>query len=430
MEYCSCKDCGNSISRNAIRCRSCAYRIRNLSKKINKKCTDCGKKIGRRSNRCVDCNKKFSAGAPRKCRYCDNQLTDYRSEQCFKCFTIYVASSEEFKNNKIVVSRERALANWKDNEARKNITSEKMKKFWEDAKNRENMLKSTSDPKLGGASKLQNSFEDELFIYGFIKNMKVGNYLIDYCNKFYKIAIEINGDYWHCNPADGWEAEDLHPHLNKTAQEIWDKDAKRIKELTSMGYKVIIIWEASIKVGQLSFEKMMSDLNIKANIIDKYKGWSSEKILEDLTQYRLKYSVCIENWQYNYNLGTCIRAANAFGAKEVFYIGNKKIDDRSSVGTKHWVDFKYLQSLDQLIDLKKKYVLVSMDNLEGAQDISKFDWPENSLIILGNEANGISKEVLKISDYVVSIPQRGSVRSLNVTTAAGIAMYSYLQQHG
>lgn len=425
----SCIDCNANIAPKSQRCRSCASRIKHLTKKKQNFCADCGVEIKRNSARCVPCYKKIVAGPIVKCRFCDAKLVNVRSKQCFDCFQKYVASDPEFKKKKSIKSREVALRSWENNQIRKDLTSERTKLLWKEEKSRANLLSKIADSKLGQTSRLQDQFEDELFTYGFIKNMTVGNYLIDYCNKFHKIAIEINGDYWHCNPKDGWSEDDVHPHLKKTAQEIWKKDLARINDLKGMGYKVIVIWESDIKAGQFEIEKLMDSLNIRSNLVDKYKGISTEKILEDLKKNRFKYSICIENWQYNYNLGTCIRAANAFGAKEVFYVGKKKIDDRSSVGTKHWVDFKHLKSLKDLISLKKDYSFVALDNVDGSQEINKFDWPENSLIILGNEANGISEEVLKISDYVVSIPQFGSVRSLNVTSAAGIAMYSYLQQY-
>ena len=54
-----------------------------------------------------------------------------------------------------------------------------------------------------------------------------------------------------------------------------------------------------------------------------------------------------------------------------------------------------------------------------------FVWPENSLMIFGEEGIGLSDEMLSLADHIVSITQYGSVRSMNVGTTSGIAMYDY-----
>ena len=46
-------------------------------------------------------------------------------------------------------------------------------------------------------------------------------------------------------------------------------------------------------------------------------------------------------------------------------------------------------------------------------------------MIFGEEGLGLTKEILELADYVVSIKQYGSVRSMNVGTTSGIAMYDY-----
>ena len=57
-----------------------------------------------------------------------------------------------------------------------------------------------------------------------------------------------------------------------------------------------------------------------------------------------------------------------------------------------------------------------------------FEWPENSLMIFGEEGIGISEEMMSLADHVVSITQYGSVRSMNVGTTSGIAMYDYTRK--
>jgi tRNA G18 (ribose-2'-O)-methylase SpoU len=165
------------------------------------------------------------------------------------------------------------------------------------------------------------------------------------------------------------------------------------------------------------------------NVIDKYKGLSTHLIREDLQKNAHQFAVMMEHWRGDFNIGTMIRNANAFNAKEVFYYGKKKYDRRGAVGTQHYVNLRYLSSPDVLVSLKSDYIFVCLDNnIEGAVPMEDFIWPENSLMIFGEEGPGITKSTLDLADHVISIKQYGSVRSLNVGTASGIAMYDYLNK--
>lgn len=73
-----------------------------------------------------------------------------------------------------------------------------------------------------------------------VVNVNNKTYYIDftYNNK----AIEFFGDYWHANP-DVYNADVVMPTMHKTSETIWQQDKQRIADLTSIGYKVLVIWE-------------------------------------------------------------------------------------------------------------------------------------------------------------------------------------------
>lgn len=59
-----------------------------------------------------------------------------------------------------------------------------------------------------------------------------------------RIIVEFYGDYWHCNPSVGkYAPEFVHHKKLKTAQEIWDEDARRERDLRALDYDVIVVWE-------------------------------------------------------------------------------------------------------------------------------------------------------------------------------------------
>ncbi len=165
------------------------------------------------------------------------------------------------------------------------------------------------------------------------------------------------------------------------------------------------------------------------NVTNKYKGWMEDLIKDDLDKKAFPYACLMEQWQGDFNIGTMVRNANAFGAKEVFYIGDRrKWDRRGSVGTYKYTTVNYLESFEALKELKKEYTLVGVDNIPELNPItlSKFEWKPKSLIIFGEEGVGLTPEMQKLCDSVVEIPMFGSVRSLNAGSSSAIILHDYV----
>ena len=169
----------------------------------------------------------------------------------------------------------------------------------------------------------------------------------------------------------------------------------------------------------------------KRNVVDKYKNWPTEDIKKDLQRNANPFAVCMEHWQGDFNISTLIRNANAFNAEKVYYLGKKRFDRRGTVGSHHYVDLVFLDNnIAGLQNLKNKYTIVAVDNnVSNTQKLNEFDWlsiEKPPLMLFGEEGVGLTTEALNLSQYVVEIPQFGSVRSLNVGTCSGILMYSYM----
>jgi len=169
----------------------------------------------------------------------------------------------------------------------------------------------------------------------------------------------------------------------------------------------------------------------KRNVADRFKNASVEEIRETLRETAFDYAVLMEHWKGDFNISTMVRNANAFNAKEVFYIGKKRWDRRGAVGTHHYTPLNHISTLEDVLALKEKYTFVAFDNNVEKYDIAKlddFEWDrleKPPLMIFGEEGEGVTSTLMEWSDYVVEIPQYGSVRSLNVGTSSGIVMYDY-----
>jgi tRNA G18 (ribose-2'-O)-methylase SpoU len=165
------------------------------------------------------------------------------------------------------------------------------------------------------------------------------------------------------------------------------------------------------------------------NVIDKYKSWDIQQIKQDVQEHTLPYAVLMQHIGGDYNISTLVRNANAFGVRRVYYYGRKKWDRRGSVGTHHYTDLIHIDSLKGVESLKSTYHIVGIENnLPEAKDISEFVARPDTLFVFGEEGSGIQKEILDLCDEIVYIPQRGSVRSLNVGTCSGIVMNDYVNK--
>lgn len=99
--------------------------------------------------------------------------------------------------------------------------------------------------KIGYISKGQREVYEILLsnnLIGFVLDGILENMKIDVINYDKKIAIEYNGDYYHCNPRT-WKPDDYNKSIKMTASEKWANDRKRRFGLLNRGYRVIVIWE-------------------------------------------------------------------------------------------------------------------------------------------------------------------------------------------
>ena len=104
-------------------------------------------------------------------------------------------------------------------------------------------------------SKLEKQFLFELEQKGYISNKQISKYTVDYVNESTKHIIEINGDYWHCNPKL-FKSDYYNSSIGMTAFEKWKYDEERKKYLENLGYSVTILWESDLKSNKSTIHKL------------------------------------------------------------------------------------------------------------------------------------------------------------------------------
>jgi len=128
------------------------------------------------------------------------------------------------------------------------------------------------------------------------------------------------------------------------------------------------------------------------------------------------------------NLGTILRSADAFNVNEI--ICSKGTVERynpkvvqASMGSIFRIPMQYVELESYLRDKGKDYTIYTASM--GGVDIfdQKMEYP--MMLVLGNESNGISKEVMSIANYQISIPISENVESLNVSIACSILLFEF-----
>lgn len=171
------------------------------------------------------------------------------------------------------------------------------------------------------------------------------------------------------------------------------------------------------------------DTNDTRNVINKYKGMPLEEIVADLDKNGIDLEIALDNVTRDYNMGTIIRSANAFGVRHVHIIGSKQWNKRGAMMTDKYLHVHYHATPQEFKYAINHTPLVAVDNTPGSLPLSKANIPKKAILLFGAEGPGIQDELLNMSQQIVCIEQFGSTRSINVGVAAGIVMYAWLQNH-
>lgn len=169
----------------------------------------------------------------------------------------------------------------------------------------------------------------------------------------------------------------------------------------------------------------------RRNVVDRYRYWSHDAIVSDLDQHPVPLEVAIENWEHDFNIGTVVRNANAFGVRHVHIIGRRRWNRRGAMVTDRYLHVHHHTDVDSLLERVREIdlALVGIDNVDGATPLETSPLPRRCLLLFGSEGHGVSREARGAVDELREITMYGSTRSLNAGVASGIAMYAWSIAH-
>jgi tRNA G18 (ribose-2'-O)-methylase SpoU len=166
------------------------------------------------------------------------------------------------------------------------------------------------------------------------------------------------------------------------------------------------------------------------NVVDAYRYWRMDAIVDDLDARRHPFHVAIENWQHDINIGSIVRSANAFLADTVHIVGRRRWNRRGAMVTdryQHVVHHEDIAAFAAWAD-EHGLPLVAVDNVPSAEPVDRADLPERCVLLFGQEGPGLSAEALAAASGIVEITQYGSTRSINASAAAAVVMYEWCRR--
>jgi tRNA (guanosine-2'-O-)-methyltransferase len=151
--------------------------------------------------------------------------------------------------------------------------------------------------------------------------------------------------------------------------------------------------------------------------------------IETVVQGRTYNCVSVlENIYDRGNASAVLRSQEAlgFGAANMIELGEKfKESQRTTAGADKWVEVKRWKSTSESVKaLKDEGFQVVATHLDSkAKPIAEIDFSKPSALVLGNEKDGISKEMQALADHTVILPMTGFVQSYNISVAGALCFY-------
>lgn len=137
-----------------------------------------------------------------------------------------------------------------------------------------------------------------------------------------------------------------------------------------------------------------------------------------------------------HNLGAIIRSAECAGVHGLIIpkrrsAGLTAIVDKASAGAAEHMAIARVPNIPAAVkELKDRGMWIYGTAADGEKDIWHTDFSGSVGLIIGSEGDGMGRLVKENCDFIVSLPMKGQVSSLNASVAAGITMYEIMRQRG
>jgi tRNA G18 (ribose-2'-O)-methylase SpoU len=186
----------------------------------------------------------------------------------------------------------------------------------------------------------------------------------------------------------------------------------------------------------------VSELYSERNVRDHVKHVDTDTLKHMCAQDRFPFGVMTLNVLGDLNMSTVIRSAHLMGAERVAVYGRRKMDNRGLVGTGNYqqidrvwgVNEDLTLQLDPFVSYCETHAYTPVFVEQGGSNVYDVDWKcmqfmcshrnKKIMLVVGTEREGVPDHLIQagvaLGGHVVSIPQRGVIRSHNLSMAFAI----------
>lgn len=216
-----------------------------------------------------------------------------------------------------------------------------------------------------------------------------------------------------------------------------------IEALNNKRIKKAYLLNNSSFIKQLDREKIKYEIVTKAKLDGLTRNGNHQGLVAEVYEYKtyeveemLKEKdgliIVLDGLKDPHNLGAIIRTCECAGVDGIIYKKHNSVHLNDTVAKVASGALEYVKvaEVTNLVNTLKKlkehnYWIVGTDG--SAKDLyDKIDYNMNTVIVIGSEGEGISRLVKEECDFMVKMPMKGKINSLNASVAAGIMIYNVL----
>lgn len=152
---------------------------------------------------------------------------------------------------------------------------------------------------------------------------------------------------------------------------------------------------------------------------------------------KIPVAVVLDNVRSMNNVGSVFRSSDAFLVEKIFLCGitarppHREIS-KTALGADESVDWEYFEKIDELAGRLKDegYEVIGIEQTDKSESLDEFtpDPDKKYALVFGNEAFGLSDELLPHLYGAIEIPQFGTKHSLNISVAAGVVLWEFVRK--
>lgn len=227
-------------------------------------------------------------------------------------------------------------------------------------------------------------------------------------------------------------------HAPERLLELWAVDSRddgRLKGLRASAQAVGIRVQSA---SNDSLARLVGDVAHQGVVaaVRPLKPWDEHDLLERLGQIDKPLLLVLDGVTDPHNLGACLRTADAAGVNAVIIPKDRSasvdgVVRKVAAGGAEFVPVASVTNLARVLDALKVLGVWIVGTEGGAeQTLYSADLNRPLALILGAEGSGMRRLTRERCDFVVRIPMAGQVESLNVSVAAGVALFEARRQRG